>query len=161
MEHWKQIEQFPQYQVSDEGRVRNADSGHRLGIYDNGHGVLQVVLRANGKSHARAVHRLVAEAFLDVPPDDCVPMFRNDDRTDLRASNLHWKPRSFAIQWTLQGKRSVPRDLRRVLHVRSGVAYDNALECAKAIGGLEDLVLLTAQSLWRTTYMGSRFEFLP
>lgn len=87
-------------------------------------------------------------------------MFRDDDRTNLMASNLEWKTRSFAIQWTIQSKRSIPRDSRRVRHIRSGVIYPNALECAKDLRGLEDLVLLTAGSLWPTTYMGSHFEFM-
>ena len=161
MEQWRQIEDFPSYEVSDHGRVRRGDSGRLIGIFDNGHGVLQVVIRRDNRSHARAVHKLVAEGFLDPPPDgDYVPMFRDDNRCNLAADNLEWKTRSFAIQWTLQGKRTVPRDNRRVLHLRSGVVYDNALECAKDLRGLEDLVILTAQSLWRTTYLGSRFEFV-
>lgn len=161
MEQWRQIEDFPTYEVSDHGRVRRGDSGRVLGVYDNGHGVLQVVVRRDNRSYARAVHRLVAESYLDSPPDgDYVPMFRDDDRTNLHAGNLEWRTRSFAIQWTLQSKRTVPHDSRRVLHARSGVVFPNSLECAKALRGLEDLVILTAQSLWQTTYMGSRFEFV-
>lgn len=160
MEAWTPIEGFPPYEVSDQGRVRNGDTGHLLGLYDNGRGIMQVVLRRDGKNHARAVHRLVAEGFDGEPPGDMVPMWRNDDRSDNRYENLHWKTRSFAVKWTRQRRQTVPRDLRRVRHVRTGVVYPNALECAKAIGGLEDLVLLTAQSLWETTYLGSKFEFV-
>lgn len=160
METWRDIWDFPPYQISDHGGVRNGNTGRVLGTYDNGHGILQVVLRRGGRNNARAVHRLVAEAFLDAPPDydDYVPIFKDVDQ-GICPGNLEWRTRSFAIQWTLQRKRTIPHDRRRVRHVRSGVVYPNALECAKAIGGLEDLVLLTAQSRWETTYMGSRFEF--
>lgn len=160
MELWASIEGFPPYEASDQGRIRNGDTGHILGTYDNGHGVMQVVLRRDGKNHARAVHRIVAEAFDGPGPSDLVPMFRNDDSTDCRYENLVWRTRSFAVQWTRQKKQHLPRDLRRVRHVRSGVVYPNSLECAKALGGLENLVLLSAQSLWETTYLGSRFEFV-
>lgn len=160
MEHWRTIEDFPSYEVSDRGGIRRGDSGRVLGTYDNGHGIRQVVIRRDNRSYARAVHRLVAEAFLDPAPEDCVPMFRDGDWNNIHPDNLVWKTRSFAVQWTLQGKRTIPRDNRRVLHVKSGVLYNNSLECAKDLGGLEDLVILTAQSLWQTTYMGSRFEFV-
>jgi len=159
MEVWAPIEGFPPYEASDQGRIRNGDSGKLLGLYDNGHGVIQVVLRRGGKNHARAVHRLVAESFDGVPTDDMVPMHRNGDRSDNRYENLVWRTRSFAVKWTRQEKQFVPRDHRRVVHARSGTVYANALECAKDLGGLEDLVLLTAQSLWPTTYLGSKFHF--
>lgn len=160
MEDWAEIDGFPPYEVSSEGRVRNGHTGRLLGIYDNGHGILQVVLRRDGRNHARAVHRLVAEGFDGPSPSDMVPIFVDGDRSNTAYENLVWKTRSFAVQWARQGSRYQPRDNRRVRHVRTGIVYDNALECAKAIGGLEDLVLLTAQSLWETTYMGSRFEFV-
>lgn len=155
-----QIEDFPPYEVSEQGRVRNGDTGRELGTYDNGHGIRQVVIRRNTRNVARAVHRLVADAFLDPAPDDCVPMFRDGDRTNICPENLVWKPRWFAVKWTRQGNQTHPRDLRRVRMVRTGVIYENSLECARAIGGLEELVLLTAQSRWETTYMGSRFDFI-
>lgn len=160
LEQWKPIESFPGYEVSDEGRIRSEHSNRCLGIYDNGHGVLQVVLRRDGSNHARAVHRLVAHAFLDPAPDETVvPIFLDRDRTNCRADNLEWRPRWFATKLTRQLKRTVPRDDRRILFVKTGVVYANALECANDLGGLEDLVLLTAQNRWGTTYKGSVIEF--
>lgn len=159
MTQWRPISGFPPYEVSDEGTVRNGDSGHVLGIYDNGGGVKQVVLRRDYKNHARAVHRLVAEAFLDPAPDDCVPMLIDGDHNNMRPDNLVWKPRWYAVKWTRQRRQVEPRDHRPILHVKTGVVYQNALECARSIGGLEDLVILTAQSRWSTTYLGSKFEF--
>ena len=160
MENWASLEEFPPYEVSDQGRVRNGASNYVLGIYDNGHGIMQVVFQRDGKNVARAVHRLVAEAFDGPPGRDLVPMHRNGDRTDNRYDNLEWKHRTFAVKWTRQEKQTVPRDHRRVLHVRTGIVYRNSLECARAIRGLEELVLLTAQAREETTYMGSRFEFV-
>ncbi len=160
MEKWAPIEQFPLYEVSDQGRVRNIKSRQLLGQYDNGRGIFQVTLRRDNKNHARAVHRLVADAFLDPAPIGYVPMHIDGDRTNNTPNNLEWKSRSFAVSWTRQLHQKEPRDNRKVLHVKSGVVYDNALECARAIGGLENMVILTAQSIWRTTYKGSRIEFV-
>ena len=160
MEVWLAIDEFSPYQISNLGRVMNYDTGRVLGIHDNGHGVPQVVLRRGGRNHARAINRLVAGAFLDPAPDDCVPMHRDGDWSNNTPENLVWKPRWFAVKWTRQGRQSKPRDHRRIRAVRSGIVYENALECAKALGGLEDLVLLTAQSIWPTTYLGTRLEFM-
>lgn len=159
VEHWALIEEFPDYEVSDLGSVRNAHTGRILGIYDNGHGVMQVVMNRDRRKYCRAVHRLVAEAFLDPAPDDCIPIHIDEDWTNNEASNLVWKPRWFAVKRTQQSRRTEPRDIRPVLMVKTGVVYDNALVCAKEIGGLEELVLLTAQNRHGATYFGSAFEF--
>lgn len=159
MEHWAPIEEFLDYEVSDLGRVRNANTGRPLGIYDNGHGVLQVVMNREGKKFCRAVHRLVAHAFLDPAPDDCIPIHIDEDWTNNSAVNLMYKPRWFAVKRTRQSRRAQPRDIRPILMAKTGEVYDNALECAKAIGGLEELVLLTAQNRHGATYYGSTFEF--
>ena len=159
MVEWRIIDEFPDYEVSDEGQVRNISTQQMLGIFDNGNGVLQVVLTKNKKKWARAVHRLVANAFLDLPPVGYVPIFLDGDRTNLSASNLEWKPRWFAVKRTLQAKRVIPMDDRPIIMLKTEEIYPNALECAKAIGGLEELVLITAQNRHGATYMGSQFEF--
>lgn len=161
MEEWTAIEDFPDYEVSNRGRIRNASSGRVLGTYDNGHGVTQVVMRRGGRAHARAVHRLVASAFLHpAPHEDAVPMFINGDWSDIRPENLIWKPRWFAMKHTCQSKRTAPRDTRPVRMIKTMKEYNNSLECAKDIGGLEELVILTAQNRHGATYMGSAFEFI-
>lgn len=160
MEEWRDIEEFPSYEVSNMGSIRNIDTGQRLGIYENGSGYLQVVLRRDFKNHARAVHRLVAEAFLDPAPEDCVPIFIDGDHHNTRDTNLMWKPRWFAVKRTMQSKRTIPMDDRPILMVKTEEIFDNALECAKAIGGLEELVLITAQNKHGATYLGSEFKFV-
>ena len=161
MEAWLPIEEFPGYEVSSYGRVRNEDTGHVLGVYDNGHGVRQVVMRRNRHPTARAVHRLVATAFLHPPPfEDSVPMHIDGDWGNNAADNLIWKPRWFAVKHTRQAKQEAPRDTRPIRMIKTMRVYPNALECAKDIGGLESLVLLTAQNRHGARYMGSAFEFV-
>lgn len=159
MEHWRPIETFPDYEVSDLGGIRNATTLRPLRIFDNGHGVLQVVMSRDRKKVCRSVHRLVADAFLDPAPEDCVPIHIDEDWSNVRADNLVWKPRWFAVARTKQSSRTQPIDNRPILMVKTMEVYDNALECAKAIGGLEKLVLITAQNRHGATYLGSTFEF--
>lgn len=160
MEHWLPIDDFDSYEVSDHGRVRNANTGHILNQYDNGLGTLQVTMFENGRLHARAVHRLVASAFISPPPEGAAVMFKDHDRTNLHVDNLDWKPRWFVVKRTIQHKRLYPRDHRRVLMHSTNQIFENSLVCAEAIDGLEELVILTAGDPNGRTYKGSTFSFV-
>lgn len=161
MERWAPIEDFPGYEVSDHGRVRNS-SGRILGIYDNGGGTLQVTLRRDGRNNARAVNRLVAIAHISFEDYDHTPMHIDGDATNNHADNLVWKPRWFANRQTRQRNRTVAMDTRGIIiegdGIRADQHYENALECAREIGGLEEMVLIAAQSR-NTSYMGMNFRF--
>lgn len=158
MERWAPIEDFPGYEISDQGRVRGLNGGI-LGIYDNGHGTRQVTLRRDGKNNIRAINRLVAIAHIGFEDRDYVPMHIDGDATNNCADNLVWKPRWFAQRQTRQRSKTVASDTRGIYIEETGESYPNALACAKALGGLEDMVLIAAQSR-DTTYMGMNFRFL-
>jgi hypothetical protein len=70
MEEWRTIEQFPNYEVSNLGRVRRkirvrvSKAGKILKATPDGQGYLRVNLFKNGTRYGRILHRLVAEAFL-------------------------------------------------------------------------------------------------
>jgi hypothetical protein len=73
MEIWKVIKEFPDYEVSDLGRVKSnkKGSGSRVSFLkhnDNGRGYKQVSLRHSGVVKNMFVHRLVADAFIDFDP---------------------------------------------------------------------------------------------
>lgn len=111
-EIWKDIEGFIGYQVSNTGRIRSykkfkagrgdkndalVETPHILDTdrSDDGNGYKKVMLRKNGKSYCRKIHRLVAEAFIhnDNPiENDTVDHISNDKR-DNRVENLRWMPR--------------------------------------------------------------------
>lgn len=162
MKEWRQVEEFPDYEVSELGEIRNIQTQHHNGTYNNGSDVLQVSMRRAGRPYIRAVHRVVAEAFLDPHPEGgrFVPFHIDRDWMNCAADNLQWKPLWWAARIARQDKQTIPRDNRPIRMHNPYQEFDNALECAKAIGGLEDLVLLTAQNQHGRTYMGSAFEFI-
>lgn len=163
MEQWRTIEDFPNYEVSSEGRIRNADTGYILSCFPNGRGIYQVVMQRDGRNNARAVHKLVANAFVETEYRDYrgdeVPIHIDGDRTNNSAENLAWKPLWFAVKRTRQNRRTLPLDDRPVVIVETGEVYENSLECARAIDGLEELVLNTAMAGPTTTYMRLHIEF--
>lgn len=60
MEKWKDITGFPNYMVSNFGRVYSKKSGLIMKLGKDNKGYLRVSFYENGKSNTRKVHRLVA-----------------------------------------------------------------------------------------------------
>ena len=91
---WRSIRGFPNYAVSTEGDVmswpRPHGKGGALRWSLNTSGYRTVTLVANGKSYTKRVHRLVAEAFLEVCPGRPVVNHKNGDKQANRVDNLEW-----------------------------------------------------------------------
>jgi hypothetical protein len=99
MEEWKTIAEFPEYAVSNLGRVKRLTAsqgaviGKVLKPYDS-NGYLKVSLTAKDKKRKVAVHRLVLEAFVGKPIGKLDCCHWNGIRTDNRIDNLRWASRS-------------------------------------------------------------------
>ena len=94
-EIWKDIKDYPNYMVSNLGRVKSLSNNfsRKEKILKNGKnnvGYLLVGLCKNGKVKNYLIHRLVAEAFLPNPENKPCIDHINTDRTDNRICNLRW-----------------------------------------------------------------------
>jgi hypothetical protein len=88
MEIFKPIAGFPNYQVSNQGRVLGP-RGRVLAQSLNTYGYPTVSLYAAGKPHTKLVHRLVTMAF--VPGDHALTVnHKNGVKTDNAPDNLEW-----------------------------------------------------------------------
>lgn len=90
-EEWKPIAGFPNYAVSNKGRVMNLKTGKVLKYAINGMGYPFVILcKANSKPKNIKVHRLVALAFIP-NPDNLTQVNHIDEvKTNNDVSNLEW-----------------------------------------------------------------------
>ena len=88
-EQWKAIKGFEEYQISTDGRVK-ARSGKILAPNDNGFGYLHVHLMKDGKPHAKKIHRLVAEAFIDNPEQKPQVNHIDGNKANNSLDNLEW-----------------------------------------------------------------------
>lgn len=96
METWKTVDEFPNYEVSDQGGFRRLDgNGYKdLMISDSGcfrYKMVSIAL-GHGRIAKKYLHRLVGQAF--VPNPDPVHYdtvgFKNKDGHDCRPQNLYW-----------------------------------------------------------------------
>ena len=88
MEIWKDIKDFPGYQISNLGRVKSFRQGVQiLKLSKHTKGYPNVSMRKNGKSVTKTTHRLLAIAFLGLKKDQWVNHF-DGDKTNNDLKNL-------------------------------------------------------------------------
>jgi hypothetical protein len=104
-ELWKDIPEYPGYQVSNLGRVKSlggfkrAGHGHRfwpillLKTKPDKLGYIRAYLARDGKSRFCLVHYLVLTAFVGPKPLGMETCHKNDVRSDNRLENLYWGTR--------------------------------------------------------------------
>ncbi len=91
------IVDYPFYEVSDLGRVRNIRTNRILSPIVNNRGWAMVNLHAQGRQRMVTLSRLVATMFLGPPEPPRESVVNLDgDRMNNRAQNLEWVPRWFS-----------------------------------------------------------------
>lgn len=86
-EVWRGVNDYPNYEVSDLGRVRNVTTGHVLTPMWAGRA--KVRLSTKPRTDFDVSH-LVAETFIGPRPEGGVVMHRDDDPRNNAVSNLRW-----------------------------------------------------------------------
>lgn len=85
---WKTIEFENNYEVSDDGKVRNKFSKIIKNLRKNRDGYFRVTLYPSGKTYT--VHRLVALVFLDNPLNEKFVNHLDGCKTNNLVKNLEW-----------------------------------------------------------------------
>ena len=92
MEIWKPIKDYPDYMVSNLGRVKSLRFGKEkiLKTQSDKDGYKKINLFKDKKSNNKKIHRLVAEAFIPNPNNLPCINHKNEIKDDNRLENLEW-----------------------------------------------------------------------
>lgn len=111
MEEWKEIKDYPNYMVSNIGRVKslnfrgNTGKEHLRKIQKNRYGYSILALSKEGKQKGFTMHRLVYEAFVGKIPQGMQVNHINEIKSDNRLENLNLMTPKENINWGTANER--------------------------------------------------------
>lgn len=154
-EIWKDVVGFSNYEVSDQGRVRNKTT-KQIRSFSYNHGYPQVDLYPGQKT--RTIHRLVADAFLGEHPGMQVNHIDGDKNNNC-LSNLEWCTSSENNKHAYDANLRTPPKEKSVRIVETGETFRSITKCAEAINGDVQNVSACLNGK-RATCNGLHFEYI-
>lgn len=153
-EQWALIPEFPTYEVSSYGNIRNTKTDRLMRTSRTPFGHVKITLTSDyyGWRKTRGVAQLVAEAFVEKPSMLCDQVVILDGNFDnVAADNLVWRPRGLAWEYTHQIKMAQPLHYRNlpVINVVTEDRYSSIVVAGMTEGLLFD-------DIWRSTYTGAK-----
>ena len=134
-EVWKEIPGFPDYQVSNLGRVMSYRNqyGHGPRII-HGEKTKTGYIQVSLNKRRFKVHRLVALAF--IPNPDELPQInhKNEIKTDNRAENLEWCTAKYNINYGVGIMRSAISRGKPVRCIETGEIFSSCNEAGRQMG---------------------------
>lgn len=89
-EEWKTIAEFPCYEISNKGNVRNARNGYLRKPSVGKRGYYVFSMRKNGKTYLRTLHVMLARAFIENPNNYPCVNHIDGNKLNCDLSNLEW-----------------------------------------------------------------------
>jgi hypothetical protein len=88
---WKKIPGYPGYSASNDGEIRNDDTGYVTKGGNAGHYLkVSVYKKGDKKPTLCYVHDLVCRAFKGAPTGNQIVLHKDDNKKNNKSSNLSW-----------------------------------------------------------------------
>jgi len=140
----KPIPNYPNYSVTEDGKVVNNKTNRELKAILGNTGYYQISLSNKGESRNLTIHRLVANAFLSNDENKREVNHINGIKTDNRVINLEWNTSSENRQHAFdtglkkytERQRTINSKLfsKPVLDTQTGIFYNSAKEASRLLG---------------------------
>lgn len=148
-EEWKDIEGYEgRYQVSDLGRIKSLSY-----LKCNGRGCwmtkekifnrksrknkyINIILYTEGNVIYKAIHRLVALAFIPNPLNLPEVNHKNGKKWDNRKVNLEWSTEQENIQHAYDKLNKISPKARQVMDLKTGTTYESLRKYYKEKGSI-------------------------
>lgn len=133
-ESWMEIEEFPNYQVSDRGRIRNIKTGKNLNpSLSKLNGYLRVNLCRDDGCHTKTVHGLVVAAFVGRTPDGLEINHLDGVKTNNRVDNFEFTTPSKNVLHAFELGLRRPTN-KKVRCVETGEEFESFKSAAEKMG---------------------------
>ena len=162
-ENYAIIPGFSTYCVTDDGKVFNVKTGREMVLSPTLQGDLSVGMMKEGIQYRRSVKVLVAEMFVDgQTPVFNTPMLLDGDKHNLRADNIVWRPRWFAVKYARQFENPYPDYYYYgpIFDVVSSTQYNSILEAAMLNGLLCNDIYYSITNETHVFPSGERFVLI-
>ena len=159
-EKWRPCYETDDYEVSDEGRIRNAKTGRVLKTQFDKRGRETLTLRIDGVQQTRSMSRLVGEAFYGDECDGKDIFHRDGNRSNNRLDNLRVGTRSETVRNSYDNGREQTHKMRPVRCVETGEEWESIVEASRDTGLNRRTISRCANSPFLNTRDGLHFEFL-
>lgn len=141
-EIWKELDDLPNYEISNRGRLRNKNTLRILKTRVSKLGYEHITITYGGEKYFRAIHRLVAKAFLINPGNKPEVNHIDENKLNNHVSNLEWMTKSENINHGTRNER-VAKAVSKTLSIpiiatnlKTGESQEfyGSRECARQLG---------------------------
>ena len=133
-EIWKTIEDYPNYEVSTFGNIKNKTTNKQLKLQKNYSGYLKIsLLNIEKKSFSCIVHRLVAKAFIPNPENKPTVNHIDKIRNNNNLYNLEWATMSEQNKHLLLNREKILKPINNKPICKLDNMTNNIIEEYKSI----------------------------
>jgi NUMOD4 motif/HNH endonuclease len=159
-EYWAEIEDFPNYQISNYGQVQNIRTGRYLRLSKNNSGYLSVTLYNEKGPDSTFVHHLVVDAFLRTNRTGLEVNHIDGYKTNNYFGNLEIVTKSENTYHAIRNNLRTPHPhSKRIRIIETDEIFENEVSCARHIGAAQGNLSAVLHGR-RKSLKGYHFEFV-